>query len=89
MEKYTKNLEAPKKYDIPLQDFLINTEDSMLKGVSNSLMGVINLSFNPTKDILIICGGDSELIGSLLKKKEEIIIAPNLVMQGMITHFNH
>jgi type III pantothenate kinase len=90
MEKYTKNLEAPKKYDIPLQDFLINTEDSMLKGVSNSLMGVINLSFNPTKDILIMCGGDSELIGSLLKqKKEEIIIAPNLVMQGMITHFKH
>ena len=32
MEKYTRNLEAPKKYDIPLQDFLINTEDSMLKG---------------------------------------------------------
>ena len=53
-------------------------------------MGVIKLSFNPAKDILIICGGDSELIGSLLKQKnEEIIIAPNLVMQGMITHFNH
>ena len=90
MEQYTKNLKAPEKYDIPIQDFLINTEDSMLKGVSNSLMGVINLSFNPTKDILIMCGGDSELIGSLLKqKKEEIIIAPNLVMQGMITHFNN
>ena len=90
MEKYTKNLKAPKKYDIPIQDFLINTEDSMLKGVSNSLMGVIKLSFNPAKDILIMCGGDSELIGSVLKQKnEEIIIAPNLVMQGMITHFNH
>ena len=61
----------------------------MLKGVSNSLMGVINLSFNPAKDILIMCVGYSELIGSALKKKnQEIIIAPNLVMQGMITHFN-
>ena len=90
MEKYTKNLKAPKKYDIPNQEFPINTEDSMLKGVSNSLMGVINLSFNPSQDILIMCGGDSELMGSLLKqKKEEIIIAPNLVMQGMITHFNN
>ena len=90
MEKYTKNLKAPKKYDIPIQDFLINTEDSMLKGGSNSLMGVIKLSFNPAKDILIMCGGDSELIGSRLKQKnEETIIAPNLVMQGMITHFNH
>ena len=90
MEKYTKNLKAPKKYEIPNQDFLINTQDSMLKGVYNSLMGVINLSFDPAKDILIICGGDSELIGSGLKKKnKEIIIAPNLVMQGMISHFNH
>ena len=62
----------------------------MLKGVSNSLMGVIKLSFNPSKDILIVCGGDSELIGSVLKQNnEEIIIAPNLVMQGMITHFKH
>ena len=60
----------------------------MLKGAYNSLMGVIKLSFNPDKDILIICGGDSELIGSVLKQKnEEIIIAPNLVMQGMISHF--
>ena len=90
LEKYTKNLKTPKKYDIPIQDFLINTEQAMLKGAYNSLMGVINLSFNPVKDILILCGGDSELIGSVLKQKnEEIIIAPNLVMQGMITHFNN
>ena len=89
MEKYTKNLKAPKKYDIPIQDFLINTEKSMLKGVFNSLIGVIKLSFNPAKDILIMCGGDSALIGSVLKRKnKEIIIAPNLVMQGMITLFN-
>ena len=60
----------------------------MLKGVSNSLIGVINLSFDPEKDILIMCGGDSELIGNGLKQKnKEIIIAPNLVMQGMISHF--
>ena len=90
LEKYTKNLKTPKKYDIPTQDFLINTEEAMIKGAYNSLMGVINLSFNPVKDILIMCGGDSELIGSVLKQKnEEIIIAPNLVMQGMITHFNN
>ncbi len=88
MEKYTKNLKAPQKYAIPIQNFLINTEDSMLKGVSNSLMGLIHLSFDPAKDILILCGGDSELIGSRLKQKnKEIVITPNLVMQGMITHF--
>tara|TARA_Y100000991_G_C21914854_1_gene323935 strand:+ start:150 stop:830 length:681 start_codon:yes stop_codon:yes gene_type:complete len=90
LENFTKNLKVPKKYDIPNQDFLIKTEDSMLKGVFNSLIGVINLSFDPEKDILIICGGDSKLIGNYLKQNhKEIIIAPNLVMQGMISHFNH
>ena len=90
MDKYTKNLKAPKKYQIPIQDFVMKTEDSMLKGVYNSLIGIINLSFNPEKDILIFCGGDSELIGSgFNQKNREIIIAPDLVMQGMISHFNN
>ena len=90
MEKYTKNLKTPKEYEIPIQDFVIKTEDSMLKGVYNSLIGVINLSFDTAKDILILCGGDSELIGSKFKQNnEEIIIAPDLVMQGMISHFNN
>ena len=88
MEEYTKNLKVPKRYNIPIQDFLIETDDSMLKGVFNSLIGLINLSFDPQKDILIICGGDSELIASGLKKKNKTIInEPNLVMQGMISHF--
>ena len=90
MEQNTNNLKTPQKYTIPNQDFLIKTEDSMLKGVYNSLIGVINFAFKPAKDILIVCGGDSELIGGGLKQKnKEIIIAPNLVMQGMISHFNH
>ena len=87
MEKNTKNLKVPKKYDIPIKDFLINTEDAILKGVINSLTGVINSLFNPAKDILIICGGDSQLLTkSLNTQKENIVNAPNLVMEGMIIH---
>jgi len=87
MEQNTKNLKVPKKYDIPIKDFLINTEEAILKGVINSLTGVINSLFNPEKDILIICGGDSQLLTKSLKnKKENIINAPNLVMEGMIIH---
>ena len=87
MEQNTKNLKVPKKYNIPTKDFLIKTEESMLKGVFNSLLGLINSSFDSEKDILIICGGDSELLGTRLNQKnKEIIIAPNLVMQGMISH---
>ena len=87
MEQNTKNLKVPKKYDIPIKDFLINTEEAILKGVINSLTGVINSLFNPEKDILIICGGDSQLLTKSIKtKKENIITAPNLVMEGMIIH---
>ena len=87
MEQNTKNLKVPKKYHIPIKDFLINTEEAMLKGVINSLTGVINSLFNPAKDILVICGGDSEFLTKSLKtQKENIINAPNLVMNGLIIH---
>ena len=87
MEQNTKNLKVPKKYDIPIKDFLINTEEAILKGVINSLTSVINSLFNPTKDIVIICGGDSQLLTKSLKTpKKNIINAPDLVMEGMIIH---
>ncbi len=87
MEQNTKNLKVPKKYEIPTKDFLINTEEAILKGVINSLTGVIKSSFNPLKDILITCGGDSEFFAkSLETNKQNIINAPNLVMEGMIMH---
>jgi len=87
MEQSTKNLKVPKKFDIPKKDFLINTEKAILKGVINSLTGVIKSSYNPLKDILITCGGDSQFLTEILKtKKKNIINAPNLVMEGMIIH---
>ncbi len=90
MEYFTRNLTVPKKYGMPAEDFLFDTEDAILKGVLNSMIGVINFSFNPVKDILITCGGDSELITSILKaKKTKIINLPNLVLEGMIIHFEN
>ena len=87
MEQNTKNLKVPKKYKVPTKDFLINTEEAILKGVINSLTGVIKSSFNPLKDILITCGGDSEFLAKYLKsQKKNIFYAPNLVMEGMIIH---
>ena len=87
MQQNTKYLKIPKKYDIPTKDFLINTEEAILKGVINSLTGVINSLFNPAKDILVICGGDSEFLTKFLDTQQENIInAPNLVMEGMIIH---
>ncbi len=88
MEQNTKNLKVPKKYEVPTKEFLINTEEAILKGVINSLISVIKNSFNPLKDILITCGGDSQfLTKSLETDNENIINAPNLVMEGMIIHY--
>ena len=87
MEQNTNNLKIPIKYNIPTKDFLINTEDAILKGVINSLTGVINSAFNPLKDILITCGGDSKFLTKFLKTDQtNIINVPNLVMEGMIIH---
>ena len=87
MEQNTKNLKVPKNNKIPTEAFLMNTEEAILKGVINSLTGVIKNSFNPLKDVLITCGGDSQLLTkSLEKNKKNIINAPNLVMEGMIIH---
>ena len=87
MEQNTKNLTVPKKFEIPTKDFLINTEEAILKGVINSFNGVIKSSFNPLKDILITCGGDSQFITKFLEtNNNNVINAPNLVMKGMIIH---
>ena len=85
MEQSTKNLVSPNKLYIPNNTFEISTMDAMLRGVYNSITGAINISFDKTKDILILCGGDANLIGNTLKQEiNNIIIEPNLVMHGMI-----
>ena len=90
LEIATKNLNSPKRFKVPDIDFSIKTEEAIINGVLNSLVGLINLIFDPSKDILIICGGDSKLVENILKKNiHEFIIAPNLVMEGMISHFQN
>ena len=85
MEQSTKNLVFPNKLFIPNNKFEISTMNAMLRGVYNSITGAINVAFDRTKDILILCGGDANLIGNSLKKEiKNFIIEPNLVMYGMI-----
>ena len=85
MEQSTKNLVFPSKLFIPNNNFEILTMNAMLKGVYNSITGAINIAFDRTKDILILCGGDANLIGKSLKKEiKSFITEPNLVMYGMI-----
>ena len=85
MEQSTKNLVFPNKLYIPNNKFEISTMNAMLRGVYNAISGAINIAFDSKEDILIMCGGDANLIGNSLKKEiKNIIIEPNLVMYGMI-----
>ncbi len=85
MEEKTKNLVFPNKIFIPNKKLEMSTMNAMLRGVYNSIIGAINISFDNTKDILILCGGDANLIGNSLKQDiKNFIIEPNLVMFGMI-----
>ncbi len=85
MEQNTKNLVFPKKLFIPKNKFEISTMNAMLRGVYNSIIGAIKLSFDCTKDILILCGGDANLIGDLLKEEiKNFIVKPDLAMYGLI-----
>ena len=85
MEQSTKNLVYPNKLYIPNNNFEISTMNAMLRGVYNSITGAINTAFDRTKDVLILCGGDANLIGKSIKKEiKNFIIEPNLVMYGMI-----
>ena len=85
MEQNTKNLTFPNKIFIPNNKFEISTMNAMLRGVYHSIIGAINISFDRTKDILILCGGDANLIGNALKKEiKHFLIEPNLAMYGMI-----
>ena len=85
MEQNTKNLVSPDKIFIPNNKFEISTTNAMLRGVYNAIIGAINISFDSKKDILILCGGDANLISNSLKGEiDNFIVEPNLVMYGMI-----
>ena len=85
MEQNTKNLKFPSTLFIPNNNFEISTNKAMLRGVYNSIIGAINLSFHPKEDLLILCGGDSNLIKkSIIQTVPNCIIEPDLVMYGMI-----
>ena len=87
MVSNTKALKMPKNLNIPMENFLIDTQAAMVRGVKNSLIGAINLAFNPEKDILIICGGDTEIIKPYFLEQTQVSINPNLVMEGLIMSF--
>ena len=79
------NLETPIIKKIPPEIFQYKTNNAMIRGSMNGLIGLILKIYEETKLPIWMCGGDAPLILNELKDKNiEINHSPNLVLEGMI-----
>ena len=79
------NLKNPITKKIPTEIFQYETNNAMIKGSMNGLIGAILKIFDETKLPIWICGGDAPLILNELKDINiDINYYPNLVLEGMI-----
>jgi len=79
------NLETPIIKTIPTEIFQYETNNAMIRGSMNALIGFILKIFEETKLPIWMCGGDAPIILNELKNTNiEIYHCPNLVLEGMI-----
>ncbi len=79
------NLDNPIIKTIPIETFQFDTENAMIRGAINGLLGLILQVFEETKLPIWICGGDAPIILNELKNTNiDINHCPNLVLEGMI-----
>ena len=79
------NLETPIVKKIPTELFQYETNNAMIRGSLNALLGLILKIFEETKLPIWICGGDAPIILNELKNENiDINHCPNLVLEGMI-----
>jgi len=79
------NLENPIITTIPKETFQYETNNAMIRGSINGLIGLILQVFQETKLPIWLCGGDAPIILNELKNKDiDIKYYPNLVLEGMI-----
>ncbi len=79
------NLGNPIITTIPKETFQYETNNAMIRGSINGLIGLILQVFEETKLPIWICGGDAPIILNELKNTNiDIKHYPNLVLEGMI-----
>ncbi len=85
MSNGTLNLETPIVKTIPTEIFQYETNQAMIRGAMNGLVGLILKLYDETKLPIWMCGGDAPILLNELKDKDiEVHHFPNLVMEGMI-----
>ena len=79
------NLENPNSKIIPVETFQNETNNAMIRGSINGLVGLILKMDEESKLPIWLCGGDSKIILNELKNINiDINYCPNLVLEGMI-----
>ena len=79
------NLETPIVNTIPKDTFQYETNNAMIRGSINGLIGLILQISEKSKSPIWICGGDAPILLNELKNKDiDINHYPNLVLEGMI-----
>mgnify|MGYP001429102401 FL=1 len=79
------NLETPIVKNIPTEIFQYETNNAMIRGSMNGLLGLILKIHEETRLPIWMCGGDAPIILNELKNKDiDVNHFPNLVLEGMI-----
>ena len=85
MSEGAKKLNPVKRENIPKIQFPISTEEAMLRGSFQALLGVLIEAQNAAKMPLWLCGGDSEILFDHLKDRiSNLYLCPNLVLEAII-----
>ena len=76
-------------YDLPKTKFPISTEEAILRGSYQGLLGALIEAQREAKSPLWLCGGDSKILFEELRNnKVEVYHEPDLVLKAMI-EMNH
>jgi type III pantothenate kinase len=79
------HLETPIVKIIPNETFQYETNNAMIRGSMNAIIGLILKLFEETKLPIWMCGGDAPIILNELKDTNiDLNHYPNLVLEGMI-----
>ncbi len=85
MSEGAEKLNPVKNTNIPKAQFPISTEEAMLRGSFQALLGTLIEAQKALKTPIWLCGGDSEILFDHLKNRiSNLYLCPNLILEAMV-----
>ncbi len=85
MSEGTKQLKNPGLSPLSQEVFPYATDEAMIRGSFQALLGALVEAEREAKTSLWLCGGDGPIfLENLIKRKIQVFHHPNLVMEGMV-----